>query len=102
MLTAYSNRISTDVISIDSLDPDITSLGGDWLSLIDIYELSDSYGCPVEPACPSGGITFDQESGVIDATDLNSECRLDLNCLEFTFCREEKYLQLNFINMLSP
>ena len=60
---------------IDPLDQDITYLGGQWLSLIDIYELSDGYGCPVEPSCSTGGITFDQESGTIDGTDVSTNCR---------------------------
>ena len=60
---------------MDPVDPEITILGGNWLSLIDIYELSDGYGCPVEPSCPSGGISFDQESGTIDGQDLLTNCR---------------------------
>ena len=60
---------------MDPVDPDITTLGDDFLSLLDVYELSAAYGCDVEPACPSGGIVFDQTSGVVDATNINSNCR---------------------------
>ena len=60
---------------MDPVDPDITTLGGDFLSLLDVYELSAAYSCTVEPACPSGGIVFDQTSGVVDATNINSNCR---------------------------
>ena len=68
-------RASADVTAMDPVDPDIITLGGDFLSLLDVYELSAAYSCDVEPACVGGGIVFDQEQGVMDGTNLTSECR---------------------------
>ena len=68
-------RTTESVTVLDPVNPDIDTLSSDFLSLLDAYELSDAYSCSVEPACPGGGITFDQETGVIDATDLGMDCR---------------------------
>ena len=64
---------------MDPLDSDITDLGGDFLSLLDIYELNDAYGCDTTPKCSAGGIKYNQPIGVMDASDLSEECRLVFN-----------------------
>ena len=71
----YRGRIASGVTTMDPLDSDITTLGGQFFSLLDMHELSEAYNCYVGPACASGGIVFDKKQGVINGSNLNSECR---------------------------
>ena len=74
-MSSYSFSVASGLTTVEPIDPAFKTIGGNFLSLIDIYELSAAYDCPVAPACPSGGITINQNTGTIDATNLAMECR---------------------------
>ena len=68
--------------NIELVDSTITaSMGGDQLSLIDVYETAFAYNsCPIGGTtdlqqCPGAGLTTGQTTGTIVSQAGNSDCR---------------------------